>query len=1526
MKSTCKKLSALLLLIVYLLVLCPNVLAIDATTIDETALTAIPATSYVTEDSSLVEVDSTDSQRIIISSGGSVSYNVVAPRDGYYKLLVYGKYTGSKPTVTISGTPQEITYGVGVGATTDRKHTIGRFYLAAGEATITLSFTKEVNLKEILIKSVEHDIASSGENIIEAHDYLTSNISAYDREDNQSGYTATNTGVSVSGPVIVSDYEATSRLCTYKVNVAQAGLYRLKVYAYASKTATASYKLITDGTTISKATFVPTGTLTAITQCEAASFETFNLNAGEQKLSIRTSVSESHHYIYYYTLERIGEPVISGELGAQESTFEGENLFYSDAGVEVADGAIKIEPSTARADVNVLNKGLYAVTLRYKADEDTPVSLRFGSADEKYQTLAKTEGEYIEYIYQIAALESGLLRFLLDTEGTVYIDSVKFTPIAEADAITFVTAVNAADNSDELMSAFDSFNENTGLNYRNASRGLLYKTPLYARVLSEDYENIEEFSLRFADFINSEMLMKRLTINDGTSDILTLKSGNITMTLNTSYFAESNASVAAAIYEEGDFKKLVMVDIKDYAGEPEITFEFNNLVIDAGKDYSFKIIYFNDLETVAPKEMYKEIYKEIYVSQSGSDETGDGSKTSPFASIKKAVDYAKTFSTTQHGDVVVNVDSGTYTLLDTLSFDETNSGKNGFKLKIVGNKENPPIISGGKKVVDDWVSEGNGIYSAPISGVEYVRNLYINGYPAVRARSEERYRAGTIKRNVIPTTVYKNGSATGVYDFDPENSGFDLENVDEKLQAVGYDIENASNKIGFSVSKDYVSYNFNIEREDLELVWTYANSNNWEMRRTPVDKITETDKETTFILDPGLLKYIPSRFRNGDVFYFENAMELLDSPGEFYYNKEESRIYYMPHEGEDIENAEVYVGNLEQMVSIKGSSVGAKAENITFENLVFRYGAYDFASKYGYDGQQADAFQSNYRGEDGSEQQRAQIYVENAKGIEIKDCEISCMGSAGIHFKEGVNDSLIEGNMIRDLSGTGVIIGHPNHEDKQEGITVCDNISVANNVFRRNAAEYFNNTQISLYYEKNIDIVHNDIDMAPYSGITASWGWNGSNPYDCNNVDISYNKITNVMQLLNDGGAIYTVGKLKDSIISNNYINGSRGTVAGVMYQDSGSAYLEIFNNVILNANKSIYRNPNNDHDLNYYNNYSNIALYEGSIPEKNITVEAPIQVDADNLTGEALSIYNAAGVESAYSSLPAKDEFPSWRRTRIALPPYTNPDVTTVTASEFIPSESSSGLTIEKTYNTTSVTVNAGEYITFPIDVEKTGTYKVLINGKRISSSKPNISVADYTMVSSGLGVQTTSTRNYTIGRYTLTEGSDKIKFSVSNAGGIVINSIIIKNVDHEILPGVTNVVEMHDYYSANITSYDHEDNQSSYESTNCDIMVTGPIIAGAGSTRTLTYKANIKEAGTYRMNVYYAGGAGVAYSVLVNGEEVATKSANGTGNSDPHKCNKVVIDNVTLPSGDITLGLNYTASGSGYVFAYYYELEKVN
>ena len=54
------------------------------------------------------------------------------------------------------------------------------------------------------------------------------------------------------------------------------------------------------------------------------------------------------------------------------------------------------------------------------------------------------------------------------------------------------------------------------------------------------------------------------------------------------------------------------------------------------------------------------------------------------------------------------------------------------------------------------------------------------------------------------------------------------------------------------------------------------------------------------------------------VYYFENALELLDQAGEWYLDETQNVLYYKPRSGEDMTKATVVAPVLETVVSING--------------------------------------------------------------------------------------------------------------------------------------------------------------------------------------------------------------------------------------------------------------------------------------------------------------------------------------------------------------------------------------------------------------------------------------------------------------------------------------------------------------------------------------------------------------------------------------------------------------------------------
>lgn len=52
--------------------------------------------------------------------------------------------------------------------------------------------------------------------------------------------------------------------------------------------------------------------------------------------------------------------------------------------------------------------------------------------------------------------------------------------------------------------------------------------------------------------------------------------------------------------------------------------------------------------------------------------------------------------------------------------------------------------------------------------------------------------------------------------------------------------------------------------------------------------------------------------------YIENALELLDLPGEWYLDRSDKTLYYKPRPGEEMDKAEVIVPVLEKLVELRG--------------------------------------------------------------------------------------------------------------------------------------------------------------------------------------------------------------------------------------------------------------------------------------------------------------------------------------------------------------------------------------------------------------------------------------------------------------------------------------------------------------------------------------------------------------------------------------------------------------------------------
>jgi hypothetical protein len=299
-----------------------------------------------------------------------------------------------------------------------------------------------------------------------------------------------------------------------------------------------------------------------------------------------------------------------------------------------------------------------------------------------------------------------------------------------------------------------------------------------------------------------------------------------------------------------------------------------------------------------------------------------------------------------------------------------------------------------------------------------------------------------------------------------------------------------------------------------------------------------------------------------------NALELLTEPGHFVWNSDERTVTYLPREGEDMGSAQVVVPACEQLVVLDG------AHDLVLKGLTFSHTAWH-RSDDGYVGAQAGftlTGASGPLGEAGSHYTKpvAALTVRGGRQVTVSGCEFVHLGGAGAVLEAGTKDTTVTACTFSDLSSGGVYVGdidpHPAPEQADEHNTVSFT------TFRGTGAEFTDSVAVWGGYTRNLVIDHNTLEHLPYSGISVGWGWNQPEAQDpwLGDNRITGNRIVDVLRVAErqyDGGAVYTQGPQRGTIIQGNHIDRSEyGTTANDgngIYLDEQSSHILVARNVV---------------------------------------------------------------------------------------------------------------------------------------------------------------------------------------------------------------------------------------------------------------------------------------------------------------------------------------------------------------------------
>lgn len=483
---------------------------------------------------------------------------------------------------------------------------------------------------------------------------------------------------------------------------------------------------------------------------------------------------------------------------------------------------------------------------------------------------------------------------------------------------------------------------------------------------------------------------------------------------------------------------------------------------------------------------------DIHVAPKGSD-TAAGTMEAPFATLSRARDEArkqKQAGTKEATQVIVH--GGIYETLQTLQLEPQDSD-----LVIKAADGETPEFLGAKKVEGFTKHEGS-ILKADVSslGLEKanVRQLLMDGERQILAR-------------------WPNYDAN-----DPLYGGWAFVQDIPKGKDEGHKWKSEL----YVAEKDVRKW---AHPEDVEIdIFAFYGWWNWIV---PVKGFDEANRKLILAKDCGYDLHPNNRF------HLQNALEELDSPGEWYFDKRTQTLYFWPPK--PLDKSEVRIPTLDAFIKIKQGS-----KNITVQGLTF-HGCVGTA-----------------------------VVLENTEHCTVASCTVShCGGFSGAGISiQGGHDNRAVGNDISYTGSTGIGLGGGDRKTLTAANNVADNNHIHHiGILNKNAAG------VGLGGVGNV-VSHNLIHHGPRMAVQ----------FGGNNLVIEFNRVHHMVQETQDGGAFYTGGRdwisSRGSVIRNNFITDTIGVgqekeglkhpfFTWGIYMDDNTGGVDILNNIVARSGRA---------------------------------------------------------------------------------------------------------------------------------------------------------------------------------------------------------------------------------------------------------------------------------------------------------------------------------------------------------------------
>ena len=374
--------------------------------------------------------------------------------------------------------------------------------------------------------------------------------------------------------------------------------------------------------------------------------------------------------------------------------------------------------------------------------------------------------------------------------------------------------------------------------------------------------------------------------------------------------------------------------------------------------FLFLLILFSGFSSTAQK---------IYVSPNGKDKN-PGTKEKPVATFGMAQILARKIP--KDRSVTVIFERGTFYLPQPILFSDDDSKSNDATTTYSAEVEGETIISGGSNLELVWKPFGNGIFVASLPENTIIDQLYINGTRQRMAR----FPNAVSGKNVFDTWELNHNAIP-----DSTNNPLTTERIARwKNPAGGYIHAMHSALWG-------------------DMHWIIKNKN----------------EDGTLNYEGGWQNNRPSKMH--PVFRMvENIFEELDAPGEWFFNSNEGKLYYIPEPATNLKTAKVEIVRLRELIEFSGSK-SKPVRSVNLKGFVFRHTARTFMDN------KEQLLRSDwtvYRG--------GAVIYNGAEDCVLTDCEFDQVGGNTVFVNNYNRRITISGCYIHGSGANGIaFVGDP---------------------------------------------------------------------------------------------------------------------------------------------------------------------------------------------------------------------------------------------------------------------------------------------------------------------------------------------------------------------------------------------------------------------------------------------------------------------------------------------------------------------